>query len=139
MEGLDKKVEKLAFVGRIGKGNDGNYVYELLFSMAIDEVWGEDWEVRPAGICGVIAPGEDTFDLRKVVTCPIRLDLAMNNSCFSMQDCTDDIIPLAWENIDDLDEYPDSGRLVLRFGETYANVEDKLARRGVFLMDSVSK
>ena len=134
---IDVENERLVFVNLIGNGNDGNYVYELLFSLESTEAWGEDWEVRPAAICCNIAPSEDSFDLRKVVTCPIKFDLAKKSGCFSMQDCTDGIIPLAWENIDDLEEYPEDGRVILRFGDTYERVEDKLGRRHIILFDSV--
>lgn len=132
-------VEQLMFVNMIGVYSDLYYVYELLFTGKIDEAWGEDWDVKPAGICGNILPNDDSYDLRKVFMTRIKLDLAKNNSCFSMQDCTDNIIPLAWENLDEVDEYPDNGRIILSFGATYQDVDDMLAKRGIFLNDSLSQ
>lgn len=131
--------EQLMFVNMIGTYSDSYYVYELLFTTKIDEAWGEDWDVRPAGICGHISPNDDSYDLRKVFMSQIKLDLAKNSSCFSMQDCTDNIIPLAWENLDEAEEYPDNGRIILHFGETYDDVDDTLAKRNIFLNDSLSQ
>ena len=50
-----------------------------------------------------------------------------------MQDCIDGCIALAWENIDDYEEYPENGRLVFNFGEAFEDVERKFALRGVLL------
>jgi hypothetical protein len=50
-----------------------------------------------------------------------------------MQDSIDGIIPLAWENIDEYETYPDDGRLILRFGETYNDIEKKLKNKNIKL------
>jgi hypothetical protein len=48
-----------------------------------------------------------------------------------MQDCKDGIIPIAWENIDGYDEYPEEGRIVLAFGVELKNVEQMLNKRSL--------
>ena len=66
----------------------------------------------------------------------IKLDLVQNNCCFSMSDCYDGILALAWQNIDELDEYPEeTGRLFFMFGETLDEVENKLAKCNVLMLN----
>jgi hypothetical protein len=42
---------------------------------------------------------------------------------------------LAWENVDDYDEYPEDGRIFFRFGETLEDVENKLAVKNVLMIN----
>ena len=65
----------------------------------------------------------------------VKLDLIQDNCCFGFQDCTDGVIALAWENMDDYDEYPEEGRIFFRFGETLEEVEDKLAIKNVLMLN----
>lgn len=46
-----------------------------------------------------------------------------------MQDCRDHIIALAFENLDDAEEYPEDGRIVIHFGDYIDDVESMLAKR----------
>ncbi len=70
-----------------------------------------------------------------IVKMKIKLDLIQNNCCFSISDCYDGVIALAWENMDDYDEYPEEGRIFFRFGETLEEVEDKLAIKNVLMLN----
>lgn len=124
---------KLIYVNKIGINSDNNIIFELLFSNDIENVWGVDWEITPARNCGINLPDNSTYDLSMKMNTSLRLDLAQENSCFSMQDSIDGIIPLAWENIDEYEEYPDEGRLILRFGETYNEIEKKLKNKNINL------
>ena len=65
----------------------------------------------------------------------IKLDLIQNNCCFSISDCYDGVIALAWENMDDYDEYPEEGRIFFKFGETLEEVENKLAIKNVLMIN----
>ena len=56
--------------------------------------------------------------------------VAQNNEQFSMWDATDGVIPLAWENIDGLEEYPEN-RLIFPFGIKLSEVNDKLYERDI--------
>lgn len=127
--------EQLIFIKQIGEDINNNYVYDLFFTDDIDLVWGESWQTKPAGICGDIPPTQDSFNLTKRIVTEIKLDLAQDNTCFSMQDCMSNIIPLGWENIDDYDEYPDD-RLVLHYGETYEDIEEILNNKNINLIDN---
>lgn len=62
----------------------------------------------------------------------IKLDLARNCCCFTMQDCRDNIIALAYENLDDAEEYPEP-RIIIHFGDLIDDVEDLFAQRNILL------
>ena len=65
----------------------------------------------------------------------IKLDLIQDNCCFSISDCYDGIVSLAWQSLEGLDEYPQDGRIFFRFGETLEEVEDKLAMKNVLMIN----
>jgi hypothetical protein len=52
-----------------------------------------------------------------------------------MQDCLDGIVALAWQNIDELDAYPEDGRIYFMFGESLEDVERKLALKNVLMLN----
>ena len=118
----------LGFINYVGSELDGYNEYELLFTMYPDEFWGENFNYKPAGICNGLMP--DSSYVQKVVKIKtlIKLDLIQNSGCFSMQDCMDGVVSLAYQSLEGLDEYPDEpGRLYFMFGENYKDVERKLA------------
>ena len=125
----------LGFIKLIGQENDGLYRYEFIFTNNIEEFWGEDFDIKPAGLCNDIMPDDKYITEIHVVRTTIRFDLAQKCNCFSFQDCIDGCISLAWENIDDYEEYPeDTGRLVFGFGESYEDVERKFALRNILML-----
>ena len=124
---------KLIYINQIGINSDTKFIFELLFSDNIENVWGVDWEITPSRNCGINLPEESTYDLVMKMNTSLKLDLAQKNSCFSMQDSIDGIIPLAWENIDEYEIYPEEGRLILRFGEKYSEIENKLINKNIIL------
>lgn len=65
----------------------------------------------------------------------IKLDLIQNNCCFSISDCYDGIVSMAWENMDEYEEYPEDGRLFFNFGETLSKVERKLAMKNIIMIN----
>lgn len=126
----------LAFINYIGSELDGLNGYELIFTIYPDEFWGENFNYKPAGICNGLEP--DRKYIQKVVKIKtfINLDLIQDSGCFSMQDCMDGIIALAYQNLEGLDEYPtDPGRLYFMFGESYEEVERKLALCHILIND----
>lgn len=123
-------MQNLIYVNIVGKNSDNEFVYEFYFSNDIDMVWDVDWDVKPAVICNLSVPQKVNYNTVKLLKTDILLNVAQKNSCFSMQDCRDGIIPVAWEDIDGYDEYPD-GRIVLRFGMELSDVEDKLSLRSL--------
>lgn len=126
--------EYVCFINKMGKDIDGFYIYEFLFCTKdeLEVVWGQDWNYKPAGICGDIPPEEGTYSSVKVLKTDLLLDVAQESMCHSMQDCINGVIALGYENLDDPEkEYPEEGVLVFHFGEHIKSVEEKLARRGL--------
>ena len=124
----------LCFVRLIGEENDGYYRYEFIFTDNPDEVFGDDWEYKPAGLVNDLMPSEEYMTEVHIVKTKIKFDLIQYNNCFSMQDALDNIVSIAFENIDGYDEYPSDGRLFFMFGEPIDEVERKLALKGVIMM-----
>lgn len=135
MEEEDLKDVFLLFVRLIGEENDGYYRYEFIFTDNPDEAWGDDWEYKPAGLVNSIIPSDEYITEIHIVKTKIKFDLIQNNMCFSMQDCMDGIVALAFENMDNYDSYPDDGRLFFMFGESLDEVERKLALKNVLMIN----
>lgn len=126
---------RLCFINLIGEENDGYYRYEFIFTDKVDEVYGEGFEYKPACLVNDLKVSEEYIYEIHIVKMKIKLDLIQNNCCFGMGDCYDNIVALGWQNIDNLDEYPEDGRLFFMFGETLDEVEEKLAQKNVLMMD----
>ena len=133
---MDNEVA-LCFMRNVGTDIDGKNIYELLFSETIDTFWGEGFEYMPASLVNEMVPNKDSYSVTKTIKTSLKLCLATESSCHSMQDCMDNIIAMAYEDISDYDEFPDEGRLVLHFGDSYDEIERKLAVRNIFMMESI--
>ena len=125
----------LCFIKLIGEETDGYYRYEFVFTDNRDTVWGENFEQKPSCLINNLMVSEEYVYEIHVVKMKVKLDLIQNNCCFSMSDCYDGIVSLAWENVDEYEEYPEEGRLFFRFGETLEEVEEKLAMKNVLFIN----
>jgi hypothetical protein len=125
----------LCFIRLIGEENDGYYRYEFIFTNNIDEFWCENGEYKPCCLVNDLQPMDEYITEIHIVKMKIKLDLIQNNCCFGFQDCTDGIIALAWENMDGYDEYPSDGRIFFRFGESFEEVESKLAIKNILMLN----
>ena len=125
----------LGFINYVGTETGGYNEYDLIFTIYPDEFWGENFNYKPAGICNGLEP--DKKYIQKVIRIKtiINLDLIQESGCFSMQDCMDGIVALAYQNLEGLDEYPADGRLYFMFGESYDEVERKLAICHILIND----
>lgn len=121
----------LCFINYIGSDIDGKNTYEFLFTQEIDTFWGENFEVQPAGLCNHLDPNEDSFSVVKYIKTDLTLALGKDSCCHSMQDIIDGILALAHEDISKYDYYPEDGRLVMHFGESFDEVELKLAKKHI--------
>lgn len=125
---------RVVYIARVGEDTNGENIYHFLLSKDPEEVFAEGWSEKPA--CninnGILMIDEDMYDYVKELRTEVMLDLAQDNSCYSMQDCRDGIVCLASENIDNADEYPDH-RIVIHFGEPIIEVERRLALRELVL------
>ena len=130
---MDEEVY-LCFIRLVGEENDNYYRYEFVFTNNIDEVFGENFNQKPACLVNDLFVDEEYVSEIHIVKMKIKLDLIQDNCCFSMSDCYDGIISLGWENIDAYDEFPSDGRIFFKFGETLEEVERKLAVKNVVML-----
>ena len=122
----------LIYINGIGSNYKGENIYEFIFSDTIDEIWGQDWEVRPAN--GYPSP-PDIEHVKKVGTLTngeITLELVQNSDVFSVQDGLDGVIAIGWEKEEDID-FSMVKRLVFRYGDKEQEVKDKLYERDLVL------
>jgi len=130
----------LIYVNKIGEDWTGKHLYEFLFSDRTENVDGDDWDAYPAS--GRPSPPNTDFVKRvgKLTTDDLKLNLVQNSSEFAVWDAVDGVVALAWENMDDYDEYPEN-RLAIHFGETIKSVEDKLYEHDLVLenKDTIKK
>lgn len=125
----------LGFIRLIGEENDGYYRYEFIFTDNPDEAWGDGFEYKPCCLVNELMLSDEYITEIHIVKTKIKFDLIQDNCCFGMQDCMDGIVALAHQNIDDLSEYPEDGRLYFMFGETFNEVERKLALKNILMLN----
>lgn len=127
-----EEINAVVYVKKLGIDIDGTNIYHLYLSNNPDEAFGEGWGDIPA--CNVprklIDLDESMYDHVVEIKTDILLDLAQNCCCFSMQDSRDNIIALAYENLDNAEEYPDP-RIIIHFGDSIDDVENMFSRRDV--------
>lgn len=121
----------LIYVNRIGKDYKDNYLYEFIFSDTTKNIDGDDWDTFPAS--GRPSAPHDHF-IKKVgrLESEIKFDVVQDSDTFAVWDAVDEVIALAWENINAYDSYPDK-RICFKFGETLKDVESKLYEKDLIL------
>ena len=125
-------MNKLVFVNELGPNFKGDNLYEFIFSTE-EKIDGEGWDSSPAG--GNPQPPHIDF-ISKVGVLKndkIKLNVIQNSDFFSIYDAVDNVLALAWEDIEN--EYYDESqtRLVFHFGDTEEKVIDKLYERDIVL------
>jgi len=135
MQEEELKTAYLCFVRLIGDESDGYYRYEFIFTDRPDEVWGDSFEYKPACMINDLIPDEEYIYEIHTVKTKIKFDLIQDNCCFGFTDCMDGCVSICYEDIDDYEEYPSEGRLVFMFGEELEDVERKLAKRGILMLN----
>lgn len=116
----------LVYVKTVCKNTDGTYEYDFLFSETPEYVWGPDWDINSPSSNGDITPEESTYSEIKRVITTLPLKTLEETSCYSMEYATYGILALAWIDIENLEEYPENGRMVLKFGYSKSDVEKLL-------------
>jgi hypothetical protein len=121
----------LIYVNKVGKDYKGNFIYEFIFSDTTKNIDGDDWDTFPAS--GRPEAPHDHF-IKKVgrLESELKLDVIQESDTFAVWDAVDDVIALAWENINAYDSYPEK-RLCFKFGETGESVESKLYEKDLIL------
>lgn len=130
----------LAFVDYLGKSIDGKYVYRFDFTVNPNTVWGDYFNIAPAVIIPDLQPEEETISKSAKVNFDKELNIAKKNGCFSMQDCFDGIISLAFTELTEDDTiYCDDEPLRFDFGEPFELVEEKLKSCGYSFFDIIDE
>ena len=124
----------VVYVKFMGKDIDGTYIYHFYLSTNPEEVFAEGWGEVPA--CTVprklMDIDKEMYEYVVELKSGIKLDLAQDCGCFSMQDSRDHIVALAFENLDNAEEYPDP-RIIIQFGDGIDYVEEMFAKRDISL------
>ena len=128
---MDSSELKVVYVSYIGKNSEGFNIYHFLLSENCDETFMEDWAEKPSSNIpnDYLVPDESQYDYIKELKTRITLDLQQDNTCFSFQDCRDQIVAIAYENLDGYEDYPEPLRIVVHFGDYIDDVERMFARR----------
>lgn len=115
----------------VGKDYKDNFIYEFIFSDSKKNIDGDEWDTFPAS--GRPKAPHDNF-IKKVgrLESELNLDVIQNSDTFAVWDAIDDVIALAWENINAYESYPEK-RLCFKFGETLKDVETKLYEKDLIL------
>ena len=122
----------LIYINGMGPNYKGENIYEFIFSDSIDEVWGENWEAKPAN--GYPSP-PDVEHVKKVgvlTNGEITLELVQESDVFSIQDSIDGVLALGWEKEEEID-FSLVKRLVFKYGDQEQDVKDKLYERDLVL------
>lgn len=124
---------KVVFAINVGKSHEGENIYQFFFSKDTEETFAEGWSMKPA--CnehiGHLMIAKEMYEEILEFKTDVKLDLAQESCCFSMQDCRDNIIALAYENLDDASVYPEPYRIVIHFGDTKNQVIQTLIDRNI--------
>lgn len=118
----------LVYVKPICRNTDNTYEYDFFFSETPEFVWGPDWDVNSPASNGDITPDSTTYSEIEHVITNLPLTTLEETTCYSMEYATYQIMALAWINIENLDVYPENGRLTMYFGETKNEIIDKLQK-----------
>lgn len=126
---MSKQELYLAFINLIGNDSEGNFIYRVDFTDEPESVWGDEWNYTPCGSIPKISPDNGTIAMTSRLISKEEFLLATKNTCFSMQDCIDGILPLLFS------ELPSSNILILSFGDSIDCVKEKLEAHGLSLSD----
>lgn len=132
---MNSNDEVLIFVKPICKNTDQTYEYDLFFSNTPDIVWGVDWEVNTPGLISTdeITPDSTTYNKVVRIKLPFPLKTVQETYCYSMEYAIARIIALSWIDIENMEEYPEKGRMVLYFGDTFEHVQGVLSEFDVYI------
>jgi hypothetical protein len=122
----------LIYINGLGPNYKGENIYEFIFSDTL-EVWGENWETKPAN--GYPSPPDMEY-IKKVGILHkgnMTLDLVQESDVFSVLDSMDGVLCLGWEKESNDVDFSVIKRLVFKFGETEQEIKDKLYERDIIL------
>ena len=119
--------EVLVYVKPICKNTNGTYEYDFFFSSTPEYVWGPEWDINVPSSNGDITPDSTTYSKTRRVKTTLPLKTFEETSCYSMEYTIYRMFALCWIDIENLDEYPENGRLTMYFGEDEDKIVEKLS------------
>lgn len=119
--------EVLVYVKPICKNINGTYEYDFFFSSTPEYVWGPEWDVNVPLANGDMTPDSTTYSKTRRVKTTLPLKTIEETSCYSIEYATYGVFALCWIDIENLDEYPENGRLTMYFGEDEEEIVKKLS------------
>lgn len=112
----------LVYVKFVLMNEKNEYEYDLFFSETPEIVWGKDWDYANPSICSDLTPDSTTYNEIKRLKSTLPIRTIEETSCFSMEYAISGAIALCWVDISDLEDYPENGRCVLHYNDTYDKV-----------------
>jgi len=116
----------------MGPNYKGQNIYEFIFSESL-EVWGENWDSKPANGYPTPPDYEYVNKVGTLVNDEVTLELIQDSDVFSVIDSMDGVIAMGWEKESGDVEFSLVKRLVFRFGDTEEEVKNKLYERDIVL------
>lgn len=132
---MENKDLFLIFINPMGINWEGFVKYQMIFSKNPNDVdEGNDWDIHPAssGLIG-IPPNDSDKDAVLEITFDneeIKFNLIQKSNSFSFYDAMEGIVSLAWEDLTNLEHYPEN-RLFFHYGEKINKVKEKLFNREI--------
>lgn len=123
--------EYLAYIHHVGPRYNDLHHYQFLFTTEEEEIEGENWDSYPANGNPSPPPSEFISSVGDLIS-NVSLELAQNSELFSMWDSIDGVIPLGWEDISGLEEYPQK-RLIFPYRMSMKDVTSLLYERDIVL------
>lgn len=123
----------LIFINELGPNFKGDNIYEFIFSNNLKEIWGENWESKPANSNPLPPDIEHINKVGVLTNNNIKMEVIQNSDFFTMSDCQDGVICLGWEKESDEIDFSIKKRLVFNYGEDEKNVKNKLYERDIIL------
>lgn len=118
--------EVLVYVKQNGVNPSGFYEYLMFFSNTPDFVWGQDWDVNNPASLNDTTPDKTTYSSIYKLKSTLPLKTIQQTTCYSIEYATYKILALSWIDIENLEEYPEFGRLVFYFGDTIDKIKQKI-------------
>lgn len=125
----------LVHVKKIGLNLEGEYEYELYFSEDFTRYDKHEINYRPCGLNKTKYSDYFDYSCIKIINTTIKLSLIQDNMCFGYKHAVDGIIALGFEDINDYDEYPENGRLVLKYGKKLEEIEEILSNKDIYIKE----
>lgn len=120
-------MEYLIFIKKEEATQDGKFIYRFDFSTDVESAWGDNWNICPTAIVPGISPDINLVSSSYRVIGERSFYTMPENTCFSMQDCIDGIVAIAYTDImeDDMVKF--------YFGNDKGEVLSVLEERGFLI------